>query len=269
MTSKTLSGLVVASTFVLSSVVFSKPLPDVSKPNEIRGKDKQAINFNGNQLSIVGKGLRMNDLYRKFEKSKSEEKIALKNGSNSGLVAYCVELISSKEAIIMGGYIPNHSSYNSRQTWIWDVSKDTLRPGPTLCKARKFAASLRLNDSSIIISGGSNDNEVLSSNEILNPVGKFQILENLRIPRERHTLAEIRPNQLIIVGGRNKLGYAQEVEFLDLSNKNNTKILGSLKLGRVDAGVAKKTANEIVVFGGENFEDSEEPRMEEFKFATR
>lgn len=219
--------------------------------------------LNNKALPIIGVGGR-NKLYHEFCDSQSWKRIASQYHYGSGPVAFCIEDINEQSAIVMGGYLPGEGSpnYDRGQTWIWNRASDTITQGPPMREARWFAASCRLDDGKIFISGGYNGKSPLNACEIYSPGKGFVRTTSLCIERDRHTAISIAPGTLIILGGQTRDGYTRDVEVIQVGK--SARILGQLSIDRIDACVAKPGAAKLLVCGGKNFETSDELSAEEF-----
>ncbi|MCC7530619.1 MAG: hypothetical protein IT342_19000 [Candidatus Melainabacteria bacterium] len=207
-------------------------------------------------------------LYHEFCQSQSWKQLAAEYHYKSGPVGFCIESISEKSAIVMGGYLPGEGSpnYDHSQTWIWNRASDTITQGPPMREAHWFAASCRLDDGKIFVSGGYNGKNLLNGCEIYSPGKGFERTTSLCVERDRHTVVPIGPRTLIVVGGEVHNGYTRDVEVIQIGK--SAKILGQLSVDRIDACVAKSGTAKLLVCGGKNFDTSDELPAEEFNLPS-
>mmetsp|Transcript_471 Transcript_471/g.1102 ORF Transcript_471/g.1102 Transcript_471/m.1102 type:complete len:734 (-) Transcript_471:308-2509(-) len=133
----------------------------------------------------------------------------------------------------------------------------TFSDGPKLSRHRRECACIALDEDRVMVIGGFNGANFLSSTEILN-IRTMQTVPGPKIvqPRASPGVGYISSsNRIVVVGGKNSYGCLSSIEYLDLScSQPQFKLGPSLKVGRSGPSVLRLDDRRLFVLGGHDYE---------------
>lgn len=116
------------------------------------------------------------------------------------IAKYVVILILIHSIIISSSCGSNENKSNNTKTDI--TYKGIFINTGDLKIARGYQTETLLPDGKVLITGGANENSVIASSELYNPItGTFDTTGSLNTPRIYHTATLLRNGKVLIVGG--------------------------------------------------------------------
>lgn len=159
--------------------------------------------------------------------------------------------------MLAGGVVTGETTSSSKATWLIDPKHGSARQGPQLHYGRSAHSMVLLRDGRVLISGGDDYTNILSSVEIYDPATNTMTdVCNMHSPRTAHSVIELSNSKILIVGGKTTSQLANApgdmtdtVELLDLRNKQST-LIGRIQTARESAIIAQLAANKVIIAGG-------------------
>ena len=156
--------------------------------------------------------------------------------------------------IWLSGGIGKNNAY-SCQTWFFDPTTKKLSKGPDLAGESIKHQTLVLSDGRVLVSGGSTARpQEIGLVQILDPKKNVvSTVGNLVYPRYEHSMVELTPEVVAIIGGGTRNGDQDEVELFDLKTKKS-RMVGHLSAPRKQHQSLKLSSNRILVLQGRGFD---------------
>jgi hypothetical protein len=159
------------------------------------------------------------------------------------------------KVLIAGGYDGVGTNYES--TEIFDTVTEEFTAGPIMLSPRSYHRSIQMNDGNILITGGFDGINYLSSCEIFNTnTEQFVAIQSMNYARSSHSICVLPNGNVVVTGGYNPAYNFQMVE-CEMYNPFTEQwtILPDLAYGR-DNHASAAVGERVYVSGGREYNSS-------------
>ena len=188
----------------------------------------------------------------------------------TGRFAHTATKLSNGKVLIVGGFNGGSShdgvAYSSSSTTatceLYDPSSGTFSAVGSLQKSRGHHTANLLSDGRVLITGGFDGTNYLSSTEIYDPsTNTFSYGPSLSLTRRNHRAITLSNNKILIVGGRTASGvYTDTAEFVNVGAASISSIIPTSSSNKYKFGLQISVENpevasvngKVIVTGGTN-----------------
>lgn len=168
-------------------------------------------------------------------------------------IAHTMTLLNNGKVLIVGGYTSGGNLIPNNQTAeIYDPSTGMFTATGGLSISRYSHTATLLLNGKVLITGGYNGSNVLTTSELYDPSsGSFTLTGNLGIGRDSHTATLLPNGNVAIIGGSVHIGTSsvQGVEIYN-STLGTFTIVGSMTTPRMNHTSSLLLNNKILIAGG-------------------
>mmetsp|Transcript_42924 Transcript_42924/g.96444 ORF Transcript_42924/g.96444 Transcript_42924/m.96444 type:complete len:446 (-) Transcript_42924:61-1398(-) len=164
----------------------------------------------------------------------------------------CAGVVVAPGQILLAG--GNNGSHCHRTTTVlsWAEGRGVSpTAGPTMAKARRECAAVKLDDSSILIIGGFDGSQYLKSTEVYH-IGNGICVPgpDMVTPRAGMAVTKLDTGHILVLGGRNERGVLASTELWDIRHGSRFHRAPDMLMSRCGPSVVSLDERRILVLGG-------------------